>query len=111
MAVKFESVKKRNLSARVFQERIAIFLGVAGTDIPIKELKKMASPFKLGVNGYAFMVNNNGYVVFHPEWRPVFNGELLKPNYNTVDLSEVELVDRDDNFRNNDSSLLEVRCN
>ncbi|CAL8108692.1 unnamed protein product [Orchesella dallaii] len=90
-------------------ERIAIFLGVAGTDIPIKELRKIASPFKLGVNGYAFMVNNNGYIVFHPDWRPVFNGRLLKPNYNTVDLTEVELVDRDNNVRNNDSMLLEMR--
>jgi voltage-dependent calcium channel alpha-2/delta-3 len=83
-------------------------LGVAGTDIPIKELKKIASPFKLGVNGYAYMINNNGYVVFHPDWRPVFRQELLKPNYNTVDLTEVELVDNDHTTKNNDSELIDV---
>jgi len=44
---------------------------VAGTDIPIKELKRITCPFKLGVNGYAFLITNNGYVVFHPDWRPI----------------------------------------
>ncbi|ODM90179.1 Voltage-dependent calcium channel subunit alpha-2/delta-4, partial [Orchesella cincta] len=63
-------------------------LGVAGTDIPIRSLRRFASPFKLGVNGYAFMVNHNGHIVFHPDWRPVFDGRLLKPVYNAVDLTE-----------------------
>ncbi|KAL8569178.1 hypothetical protein ACOMHN_035448 [Nucella lapillus] len=55
---------------------------------------------QLGVNGYAFAVTNHGYILFHPDFRPFYkpdgqpnkNPELqLRPKYNSVDLSEVEL--------------------
>lgn len=35
--------------------------------------------------------------------------DILKPNYNTVDLSEIELVDKDDVVRNHDKDLMDVR--
>lgn len=124
------------------QQRVANFLGVVGTDIPIKELIRMTSPFKLGVNGYAFAITNNGHIIFHPDWRPVVRlilrlhpvaihhypkyflsytkacfisqsqlpDDILKPNYNAIDLMEIELMDNDTCFRNNDSSLHEVTC-
>lgn len=75
---------------------IANLLGVAGTDVPISDIKRLMMPFavswswiepfqmpkkiihehnnlflfQLGVNGYAFIVNNNGYVLTHPDLRP-----------------------------------------
>ncbi|XP_059352267.1 voltage-dependent calcium channel subunit alpha-2/delta-3-like isoform X7 [Daphnia carinata] len=92
-----------------FSVRTANLLGVAGTDIPVTELKKRTPAYKLGVNGYSFIVNNNGFVLHHPDHRPLDADGLLKPNYNTVDLSEVELVDSDGGPRENDTYLMTMR--
>uniref|UniRef100_A0A8C9VHR3 Calcium channel, voltage dependent, alpha2/delta subunit 3 n=1 Tax=Scleropages formosus TaxID=113540 RepID=A0A8C9VHR3_SCLFO len=53
--------------------------------------------FQLGVHGYVFAVTNNGYVLTHPELRPLFqNGKKSrKPDYSSVDLSEVERDDKE----------------
>ncbi|XP_055595759.1 voltage-dependent calcium channel subunit alpha-2/delta-3 [Uranotaenia lowii] len=69
----------------------ARLLGVAGTDIPVEDLDELTLPYKLGVNGYSFIVSNNGYVLMHPDLRPVYKGRL-KENYNSVDLTEIEQV-------------------
>ncbi|XP_073477696.1 voltage-dependent calcium channel subunit alpha-2/delta-4 isoform X5 [Aquarana catesbeiana] len=79
-----------------------ILLGVVGSDVPLRELLKLAPRYKLGVHGYAFLNTNNGYILSHPDLRPLYKeGKKLrpKPNYNSVDLSEVEWEDRDENLR------------
>ncbi|KQS62708.1 voltage-dependent calcium channel subunit alpha-2/delta-3 isoform X3 [Drosophila erecta] len=91
------------------ETRIANILGVAGTDVPINEIKKLLSPFALGVNGYAFIVTNNGYVLFHPDFRPIFQGYILKPAYNSVDMIEVELLDDDRPARDFNPVLMTIR--
>ncbi|GFU57566.1 hypothetical protein TNCV_3637271 [Trichonephila clavipes] len=74
--------------------RVANILGVAGTDVPIREIIKLTPPHRLGVNGYSFVVTNNGFVLYHPDLRPLFQ-DMLKPEYNQVDMAELELVDDD----------------
>ncbi|XP_064082139.1 voltage-dependent calcium channel subunit alpha-2/delta-3-like isoform X3 [Macrobrachium nipponense] len=130
----FDRRKTMNITERVLvnesiwimrtrEVRSANLLGVAGTDVPIREIEKLVPPYKLGVNGYSFMVNRNGYILYHPDLRPVHeeaNAEvlrksrdkrkwfqdILKPNYNSVDFAEVELFDKEDDLRSNDSELL-----
>ncbi|XP_039626708.1 voltage-dependent calcium channel subunit alpha-2/delta-4-like [Polypterus senegalus] len=79
-----------------------ILLGVVGSDVPLRELMKLAPRYKLGVHGYAFINTNNGYILSHPDLRPLYKeGKKLKPkpNYNSVDLSEVEWEDTEEVLR------------
>lgn len=71
-----------------------ILLGVVGSDIPLMEVMKLAPrymvrlclvnvwiyeradsqrilPPQLGSHGYAFLLNNNGYILAHPDLRPL----------------------------------------
>ncbi|KAK0135863.1 Voltage-dependent calcium channel subunit alpha-2/delta-3 [Merluccius polli] len=79
-----------------------ILLGVAGIDIPLQELMKIIPKHMLGIHGYAFAVTNNGYILTHPDLRPLYQQgkKRRKPNYSSVDLSEVEWEDKDDILRN-----------
>ncbi|XP_053597575.1 voltage-dependent calcium channel subunit alpha-2/delta-3 isoform X2 [Microplitis demolitor] len=86
----------------------ANLLGVVGTDVPIESIQKLTLPFKLGVNGYAFIVSNNGYVILHPDLRPVSEGRL-KLNYNSIDLSEVEILDDGRKPRDPGPEVLKLR--
>ncbi|XP_041748110.1 voltage-dependent calcium channel subunit alpha-2/delta-3-like isoform X2 [Coregonus clupeaformis] len=79
-----------------------ILLGVVGTDIPLQELMKIIPKHLLGIHGYAFAITNNGYILTHPDLRPLYEEgqKRRKPNYSSVDLSEVEWEDKDDFLRN-----------
>ncbi|XP_018325617.1 voltage-dependent calcium channel subunit alpha-2/delta-3 isoform X2 [Agrilus planipennis] len=94
--------------------RVANLLGVVGTDVSVDQIKKLVPSFKLGVNGYSFVVNNNGHILYHPDLRPLsYNNEnfdeTLKPSYLSVDLNEVELIDGENGPRENHSALLDLR--
>uniref|UniRef100_A0A3P9JZ47 Voltage-dependent calcium channel subunit alpha-2/delta-3 n=2 Tax=Oryzias latipes TaxID=8090 RepID=A0A3P9JZ47_ORYLA len=79
-----------------------ILLGVVGTDIPLQELMKLIPKHMLGIHGYVFAITNNGYILIHPDLRPLYQGsqKRRKPHYSSVDLSEVEWEDKDDILRN-----------
>lgn len=75
--------------------RVANLLGVIGTDVPIEEIQKVIPKHKLGANGYSFIVDNNGRLLYHPDLRPISdNGQymsILKPKYHSIDLTETEV--------------------
>ncbi|XP_071872723.1 voltage-dependent calcium channel subunit stolid isoform X2 [Bombus fervidus] len=108
------SVTAPILDRRNYTTKTANLLGIVGTDVPIEEIQKLVSPYKLGVNAYSFIVDNNGRVLYHPDLRPLPGNvdyeETLKPTYINVDLSEVELAEYDGPLHPlNNSLLLDLR--
>ncbi|XP_017878460.1 voltage-dependent calcium channel subunit alpha-2/delta-4 isoform X2 [Ceratina calcarata] len=108
------SVSAPILDRRNYTVKTANLLGIVGTDVPIEEIQKLVPPYKLGVNGYSFIVDNNGHVLYHPDLRPLPGNadyeETLKPTYLSVDLSEVELAEHEGQlYSMNNSLLLDLR--
>ncbi|XP_073994494.1 voltage-dependent calcium channel subunit straightjacket isoform X3 [Rhodnius prolixus] len=90
------------------ETKIANLLGVAGTDVPNSDIQRRMVQHLLGVNAYAFIVTNNGYILIHPDLRPVFQG-ILKPSYNNIDVTDVEILDDDNGPREYNQALLILR--
>ncbi|KAI5651375.1 neuronal voltage-dependent calcium channel alpha 2acd domain-containing protein [Phthorimaea operculella] len=65
-------------------------LGVAGVDIPIEHLKLYLPYYLLGAGGSLFIINHRGNIVIHDNLKPVFDGDILRPGYRTVDLLDLE---------------------
>ncbi|KAL6257421.1 hypothetical protein P5V15_010993 [Pogonomyrmex californicus] len=108
------SVTAPILDRRNYTVKTANLLGIVGTDVPVEEIQKLVPPYKLGVNGYSFIVDNNGRVLYHPDLRLLPGNteyeETLKPSYISVDLSEVELAEYDGpSALPNNSLLLDLR--
>ncbi|BFF94220.1 voltage-dependent calcium channel subunit alpha-2/delta-4 [Drosophila madeirensis] len=92
--------------------RVANLLGVVGTDVPIEEIRKVIPQHKLGPNAYSFIVDNNGRVLYHPDLRPLGDGnqyiDQLKPKYASVDITELELPETE---IGNDHEIVEMNKN
>ncbi|KAK6642465.1 hypothetical protein RUM43_003967 [Polyplax serrata] len=91
------------------ETKTAELLGVAGVDVSLDQIYSMTYPYKTGANGYLIIVNNNGYLLMHPDFRPVYDG-TLKINYNSIDLAEVEFLDDDnDGYKEYSPDILSIR--
>ncbi|KAG9510520.1 ABC transporter G family member 23, partial [Fragariocoptes setiger] len=90
--------------------RTAQLLGVAACDLKISQMIGMAPSHKLGANGYAILLTNNGYVMHHPDLRALLEdaydrqSKLLKPFFASVDLTHVEHIQTQDHTQASDDS-------
>uniref|UniRef100_A0A1I7RU69 VGCC_alpha2 domain-containing protein n=1 Tax=Bursaphelenchus xylophilus TaxID=6326 RepID=A0A1I7RU69_BURXY len=68
-------------------------MGVAAVSIPLIEVQQIAHFSYIGSRSYYFMLDNNGYTMFHPQldqFDSVTNE--VKPIFNNLDFSEVEVT-------------------
>lgn len=82
--------------------RTAKLLGVAAADMKISDIVALAPSHKLGPNGYAIMLTNNGFAMHHPDLRSILeptssdpnekNARILKPFFSSIDFSRVEHI-------------------
>uniref|UniRef100_A0A8C4H7A8 Calcium voltage-gated channel auxiliary subunit alpha2delta 3 n=1 Tax=Dicentrarchus labrax TaxID=13489 RepID=A0A8C4H7A8_DICLA len=73
-----------------------ILLGVVGTDVPVSELLKTIPKYKLGIHGYAFAITNNGYILTHPDLRP-----LVSISFSTIHILYNKLTENGPYYHNN----------
>ncbi|CAF2650391.1 unnamed protein product [Rotaria sp. Silwood2] len=59
---------------------MTILLGAVGVDIPVKLLQEFSPKYRLGVHAYSYMINHNGYLMFHPDLRPVIRRDMILSN-------------------------------
>ncbi|XP_048346807.1 voltage-dependent calcium channel subunit alpha-2/delta-3 isoform X3 [Sphaerodactylus townsendi] len=71
-----------------------ILLGVVGTDVPVKELLKTIPKYKLGIHGYAFAITNNGYILTHPELRPLLRNAMVNRKTAKFSMEVKKTVDK-----------------
>ncbi|KAJ7998441.1 hypothetical protein DPEC_G00204960 [Dallia pectoralis] len=67
-----------------------LVLGVMGVDVAISEIKKKTPTYRLGANGYTFAIDQNGYLLLHPNLQPKIIS-FIEPV--TLDFLDAELVD------------------
>ncbi|XP_042147326.1 voltage-dependent calcium channel subunit alpha-2/delta-1 [Ixodes scapularis] len=63
-------------------------VGVMGVDVSLEELKDHEPTYKIGPSGYSFMINRNGYVMYHPDIKLQL-GSLEEPL--DIDFLDVEI--------------------
>lgn len=51
-------------------------MGVAAIDVPLYEFERLFQQFRLGVNGYAFVIDENGHILTHPDFRPLVSSKV-----------------------------------
>lgn len=92
--------------------RNAQLLGIAAVDLRIADIIRSAPSHVLGPNAYTILMGQNGFVMHHPDLRALLEdpfdkqSKILKPYFNSVDLTHVEQV-----YNKNESDLARKRVN
>lgn len=66
----------------VFDDSSKDIIGVAGLDVSLDHLTDVMGKYKIGKNGYVFLMSSEGTVIYHPQ------EEMLQKNISEVDISQ-----------------------
>ncbi|XP_052742327.1 voltage-dependent calcium channel subunit alpha-2/delta-3 [Bicyclus anynana] len=106
ITITLDEEKQRNATRTYPVNRL---LGVAGVDIPLDHLKLILPYHLVGAGGSLFIIDHRGNIVIHNNAKPVFDGDILRPGYRTVDFLDVEQPAKDHYPRHYPPEWLEFR--
>lgn len=55
-------------------------MGVAAIDVPLFEFERLFQNFRIGVGGYTFVIDQNGNIMTHPDFRPFVSYLITSTN-------------------------------
>ncbi|GMR48359.1 hypothetical protein PMAYCL1PPCAC_18554, partial [Pristionchus mayeri] len=102
-------IRRQEARSRMFVSTVSYpvsvndtFMGVAAVNIPLTEISQLAAPMMIGGRSYYFMLDRNGFVMFHPQLRAMEERQdktrTHKPNYNNMDILELEVPEDSQNW-------------
>lgn len=53
-------------------------MGVAAVDVPLFEFERLFQEYRLGLGAYAFVVDQNGNILTHPDFKPFVSNMSYK---------------------------------
>lgn len=86
--IKFEELVQESLKEQ------SVLLGVVGVDVPVLRLISKVSPkFQMGVGIYIIMLDNNGFIVFHPSIKRELSNAAVdsKGTSQSIDIEKFEI--------------------
>ena len=75
--------------SKALKNKSGKILGVCAVDMYIDDISDLILKYKIGKNGYNFIIDKNGNIVMHPEYASIFQDESSFESFN---LSESGLV-------------------
>lgn len=91
-----------------------VLLGVVGLDVSVLKLISKVSPkFRMGVGIYMIMIDNNGFIVYHPSIKQQISLDSdSKGTSQSIDLSIFEIpINNDDEFEDLEHEMIEEITN
>ena len=92
-----------------------VLLGVVGVDVPVLRLISKVSPkYQMGVGIYIIMIDNNGFLVFHPSIkRELGKGDFdSKGTSQSIDLDIFEIpINNDEEFESLEHEMIDQKTN
>lgn len=112
-----EQNDKLNQAAEILVNQ-RVLLGVVGVDVPLLSLiSKAASKYQMGVGPYLFILDNNGFIVYHPSMgkevpaKPLEMGQNFKSQSFSIDLNKFEVpIENRDEFERLEHDMIDQKA-
>lgn len=93
----------------------SVLLGVVGVDVPVLRLISKVSPkFQMGVGIYLMMIDNNGFIVYHPSIKRELQNAAVdsKGTSQSIDIEKFEIpINNEEAFMKLEHEMIDEKTN